>query len=170
MNDTIGMSVSKHFAYLNSDLEFFRLAEVINLHLIESCTLDQFEHQNISVFSFYEVINTADMGVFQFRKELSFSDQLGFGLFMEALLSAKSFKGHFAFKLFIITNIYFSHPPFSYEIYYAKMIDFFPEQGPCRVLVLGGFLVMICCRAALIFFQFSLPKLWDYTYHSKILQ
>jgi hypothetical protein len=149
VNYAIGMSVSQHFCYLNGDLEFFRSAESVRRYLLESLTLDRFEDQNISVFGFHNAVNAADMGVFQFRKELGFPDQSGFGLFMETSLSANGFEGHFAFELLIVTDVDFSHPPFADEIDNAIMIDSFTEQGPFRVLFLGGFSVLICCRAVL---------------------
>jgi hypothetical protein len=50
------------------------------------------------------------------------------------------------------------------------MIDSFSEEGPFGVLFLGGFSVLSYCRIVIFFFQFSLPGLWEYTYHYKILQ
>lgn len=57
---------------------------------------------------------------------------------------AKGFQGHFTLKLLIVTDVHFSHPTFSDEIDDTKMIDCFTEQGPFRVMFLGGFSVLIC--------------------------
>ena len=109
MHDAIGVGIGKHFGNFDCDFESLRTAQPGQLCLFEIHTFDEFEYQNIAVFGLQKIVDTADIGVFQFGQEFRFLQESRLGFLVESLLSANGLDRHLAFELFVVAHVDFTH-------------------------------------------------------------